>query len=82
LEEEKRSELARECREEMRSTRREGRIMSGGGKEEFLRRKRRIEEVEERGKDDGEWFRNLKKREKERQRKERWKRIRESKFCR
>jgi len=40
------------AREEMRSRRREGTVMSGFQEREVFRKKRRVEKVEEKGKED------------------------------
>jgi len=81
LEEGRGSKIVRECREEMRSRGKKGRVMVGWEEERrnfFEVRGVRIEEVEKRGMEDGKWIRELEKRDEERQKDERRRKIRES----
>lgn len=81
--EEKGSEIARKCLEVMKIRGRAGRVGSRWKEERrefFEERGVGIEEVEARRERGGEWFKELEERDKERQRRERWKEIEDSKY--
>jgi len=83
LEEGRGSEIATECRKEMRKRGRKGRVMAGWEEERrhfFEERGVSIEEVEGREIENGEWIWELAKRDRERQREERGRWIRESRY--
>ena len=78
LDEEGGSELARECREEMKERFKEGRVRSNWEEERkkfFEKREITIEEVERKREEGEEWYGELERKDKEKQRKERWERI-------
>ncbi|XP_067208521.1 golgin subfamily A member 6-like protein 26 [Linepithema humile] len=79
------SEIARECRKEMKERFKEGKVRSDWEKERkkfFEEREITIEEVERKREEGEEWYGELERKDREEQRKERWERIKESRFNR
>lgn len=85
LNEGKGSELARRCWEEMKERYRKGKTKSRWEEERkdfFGSRKMRLEEIERRREEEETWIEEIENREKDRQRRERWEKIKESKYNR
>jgi len=84
LEEGRGSELGRECRSEMKKRFKEGKTRAeweNGRRRFWKNRGIRIEEIEDKGMEEVGIFEELIRKDKEEQRRERWERIKEGRFC-